>query len=70
MAKQPNPDRTLTQFLRESQRKAQRAEAARPDVVLSAPEPATTAGAVVGRLEVFDASGVSLGFVALYSSIT
>jgi hypothetical protein len=32
--------------------------------------PATTPGSVVNKVEVFDASGTSLGFVAIYASIT
>lgn len=32
--------------------------------------PATTPGSVTNKMEVFDASGVSLGFVAIYGSIT
>lgn len=32
--------------------------------------PATTPGAVQNKIEIFDASGVSLGFIAVYDSIT
>jgi hypothetical protein len=31
---------------------------------------ATTPGAVVRKMEVFDAAGTSLGFVPIYSTIT
>ena len=68
MAKQPNTDPTLSGFLRESQRQAKRP--ARANVVLAPSVPAATPGAVVGKVEVFDAAGVSLGFLALYSTIT
>ena len=41
-----------------------------PDVVVGEVVPASTPGTVVGKAEVTDADGVSLGWVAVYSSIT
>jgi len=72
MAKQPSTGPSLQRYLREQARAAQRqADTSPPGVVTGAAVvPATTPGPVVGSIEVFDADGNSIGFLAVYSTIT
>jgi hypothetical protein len=64
-----NPDAWLADTLADHDRRLgdlERAAGSR----LGIPQPASTLGTVIGRVELFDPQGVSLGFLPLYDTIT